>query len=192
VDKREIKRIVGTIAWDNITGQELTGRLRGRGHEFELREVGTMILTMAKLKDAISGDLMIGEGSSAIESNAVERDFIHFARSPPHVGFESSPVGLITATENNTETIIRELHWPERLAESNFERVLMTAGPILDGDFAMIGFRKDEGEPDSREPTIGKPLMEMMGAQLLLQNLWEMQLLHHAEKQGNIIHTFVL
>jgi hypothetical protein len=192
VDKREIKRIIGAIARDDVAGDDLTGRLCGSGHEFELREVGAMILTMAELKDAIRGDLMIAKGSSAIESDTVERDFVNFARTLPQSGFESGPVDVMTAAENNTETIIGELHRPQGLAENSFEGVLMTACPILDRDFAMIGLGKNEREPDGGEPTIGKTLMEMMGTQSLLQNLRETQLLHQAEKQGYIIYTFML
>jgi hypothetical protein len=180
--EREIQGIVRTIAWDNVAGDELTGGLGRSGHEFELGEVGTMIFAMAELKDAIGGDLMIAKGSGAIESDTVERDFIHFARVLPQVGFESGPVSFVTAAENNTEAIIGELDGPERLAESRFEGVLMTAGPILRGNLAMVGLGKDEGEPDGGEPTIGNTLMEMMGAQVFLQDLRETQLLHQAEK----------
>jgi hypothetical protein len=182
MNEREIQGIVRTMVWDDVAGDELTGGLGGSGHEFELGEVGTMIFTMAELKEAIRGDLMIAKGSRAIESDTVQRDFINFARALPQVSFESGPVGLVTAAENNTEAIIGKLHGAEGLAENSFERVLMATGPILDRNLAMVGLGKDEGEPDGGEPTIGNPLMETMGAQVVVQDLRETQLLHHTQK----------
>ena len=67
----------------------------------------------------------------------------------------------------------------------------MVACPVLDTDFAVIGLGQEERQPDGRQPTIGQTPVEVVRAQVPLQDYRKMELLHEAEKQWYIIHPFV-
>ena len=50
LDTRDIERIIGALARHYIGGERHPQGIENRLHHFDLRQVGTMVFTMAKLK----------------------------------------------------------------------------------------------------------------------------------------------
>ena len=130
-----------------------------------------MVLAVAKLHESFVGGVMITIGSGAIEPEANGRDLIDFARGLPEVSFESVPIGIVETMEKDAETIIGELNWSEGLLQQGFERVLMSGSPVLDIDFTVVAFGEDESDPGSSEEAVGDPFVEVVIAEVAVEEL---------------------
>jgi hypothetical protein len=148
-DQREIQRVIRRLARYDVAGQEVAGGLGGGGHELELWQIGTMILAVAALHDAVRGDGVIAKRGGTIEPDAVVGDFRDFAGGLPEVRFEGWPISILESAEDNAQAIIGELDGAERLAEESLQGVAMVACPVLDTDLAVVGLGEKEGQPDS-------------------------------------------
>jgi hypothetical protein len=151
-----------------------------------------MILAVAKLHESFVGRVMIAIGSSAIEPEAYGRNLIDFARGLPEVPFESVPIGVMETLENDAQTIIRELDRSEGMVHQGFEGVLMSQSPVLDIHFAVVAFGKDKGDPGSGEEAVGDPFVEVVIAEVAVEESRQAHLLDHAKEEGDVIDAFVL
>ena len=68
----------------------------------------------------------------------------------------------------------------------------MGAGPVADGRLAVIGLGEDIGDPDGGDPARGEPLMEMMPAEALIEDLGELHAAGQAEDQGDVVDPLMV
>lgn len=151
-----------------------------------------MIFAVAELQKAVISHFMVAVGSRAIEADALEGDFLDFTGAVPQVAFQGSPIGLMEAAQDNAEAIIRKLDRSHFMVEEGLQRLLMTLGPVGDLDFAVAGLGEDEGQPSRREVAVRESLVQVMVAEVPIQDVRETQLVDDAQEQRNVIDAFML
>ncbi len=100
-EHRHVQRVVRGIAGMNLGGDELAGRLRRSGHEFDLGQIGPVVLAVAALHDAIRSDDVIATGGRAVQTDTVSRYLVDFAGCLPESGFECCPVGVVEPPQDD-------------------------------------------------------------------------------------------
>ena len=151
-----------------------------------------MILTVPELEQAFGRDLVIAIRGGAIKADAVDGDLIHLTGPLPQVVFQGAPIGLVETAQDNAQAIIAELDGTKGLAQEGLEGVGMALRPVLDGGLAVIGLREEEGDPGGRQGTVAEPPLEVMGAEVAVEQFRQSQLLDDADQQGDVIDPFVL
>ena len=68
----------------------------------------------------------------------------------------------------------------------------MLEGPVLDIDLAVIAFGEDKGDPGSGEEAVGDSLVEVVRAEMALEEFRQAHLLDNAKEEGDVIDAFVL
>src|ERR1700733_3872848 len=63
--------------------------------------------------------------------------------------------------------------------------------PLLHMDLGMVAPREDEGDPTNRQGAVGEPLMVAVAAEVAVEQFGQLKLLRQADKQGDVIDTFV-
>src|ERR1700733_7677139 len=96
------------------------------------------------------------------------------------------------SAQDDTQTIIGEFYRAKGLPDDGLQCMLMAHGPILDTDLAVVAFGEDESQPDTGQPAVGDPLVQMMTAQGSFHSFRQMKLLHQTKQQGNIIYALML
>jgi hypothetical protein len=190
--KGEIERVIGGVAGDNIDCKRKPGGECSGGHEFELWEIGSVILAVSVLHQSVGFDGVIAIGSSSIEAALFDGNVIDLAGGTPEISFEAGPVGIVQSPEEDAEAIVGAFDGPDGLSEQGIEEMNAFGSPILDVDFAMTGFGENESKPDTHERAIGNPFMEVMGSQMLLKDLRQLHLIEEAEQQWNVVDPFML
>jgi hypothetical protein len=147
---------------------------------------------MAVLHQAIEIDGVIAIGSSSIKAALLDRNFVDFAGGIPEIGFEFGPVGFMKSSEDDTKAIVGTFDGTEGLSQQGLEKMKAFGSPVLDMDFAMTGLGENESQPNTHEPAVGDPLMEMMGSQMLLQDCGQLHFFEEADQQRNVIDTLML
>ena len=175
-DQGKVQRVVGSIAGMNIAGHEQAGRFRGRGHEFELGQVGTMVLAVTQLHQAPLGDGVVTITGGAIQADPLDRQFIDVTSGLPEIGFQAGPDRRVAESlEDQGEAIVGEVDGAERLARDGFEGMVQVGGPVADVALAVVGLGEDVGDPDGDEPAVGESLMERMCREMAIEDLGESQ-----------------
>src|ERR1700682_6539272 len=151
-----------------------------------------MVLAVAVLHQAIFGNRVVAIGSRSIQANGGGNNLVDFAGSFPKIFLQGRPVSLSQTSQDDTQTIIRKFHCTERLSAEGLECMLMRLSPIANADLTVIGLGEDKGHPGASEPAIGQSFMEVMAAEMTLHQLWQVQLLHQTNQQGNVVYTLVL
>ena len=67
----------------------------------------------------------------------------------------------------------------------------MALCPVLDADFAVVGFREDKSKPGGGENAVGQPLVQVMAAQMTFKQLGQPELLQEAEQERDIVDAFM-
>ena len=156
----------------DVAGEQVPRRLGGRGHQLELGQVRPMILAMPALHEALGLDRVIAAGGRTIQANTSDRHLIHLAGRLPQVTFQSRPVGIMEATQNNAQAIIGEFRRAEGLPDDGLQSTLMALGPVLDADLAVVGLGENESHPDAGKPAVGDPLVQVVTAEGTFQRFW--------------------
>jgi hypothetical protein len=96
------------------------------------------------------------------------------------------------AAQHDAEAVVGKFGGAEVLVQQGCQRVLVTQGPVLDGHLAVVGLGEDEGNPRGSQGAIGETLVEVVVAQMALQDVRQAELFDDAEEEGDVIHAFVL
>src|SRR5206468_2769924 len=102
------------------------------------------------------------------------------------------PIRLMKPAEHDAEAVVGELGRSEVLLEQGSQGLLVAQRPVLDGYLAMVGLGEDEGNPGGSRRAVAESLMEVVRAQMALQDVRQPELLDDAEEQGDVVHAFVL
>jgi hypothetical protein len=151
-----------------------------------------MIFAVAILHEPFGRDLVIAEGGGAVEADAFGWDGVDFTGGMPQVVFESGPIGVVEAREDNAQAVVGELTGPERLSEECLQGMGVLSGPVLDRGFAVVGFGEEKGEPSGGQRPVVESLVEVVGPKVAAEDLREAQTLDDAEEKGNVVNAFVL
>jgi len=122
-DEREVEGIIGRVAGDDVNGDGTAGGKGGRGHEFELGQVGAMVLAVSALHKAVRFDGVIAIGRGGVEAALLDRDLVDLTGGVPEVGLKASPVGVVKSSEEDTEAIVGTFKGTELLFEESLENV---------------------------------------------------------------------
>src|SRR4051794_11288296 len=176
----------------DIAGQEQPARLGDGGHQLELGEVGTVVLAVPELHQAILGDGVISTAGGGVESDPLDGQGIDVAVGVPEVGLQGLPSGLgVESLQEQGQAVVAELDGSDALADEGLEGVLDSLGPVLDGGFAVVGSGEDVGDPGGDEPSVGESLMEGVCGVVSVEDLRELELDEEAQEQRDVIDAFV-
>jgi hypothetical protein len=141
-----IERIIRTLARVDIASDQVPRRLRGSCHQFQLRQVGTVILAMASLHHPLFGHVVVAIARRAVQANPCQLELVHCHRRRPQVAFDRVPRLVLTQTiQDAPQPIIAELHLPDRVSQQVFQGVGHAVRPVPHSRFAVIGLRQDVG-----------------------------------------------
>jgi hypothetical protein len=157
-------------------------RFRGRGHEFQLGQVGAMVLAVTELHQPPLGDGVLTVSGGAIQADPLDGKFIDVTGRLPEIGFQAGPDGRVAESlEDQCEAIVGKVDGAERLARDGFEGMVQVGGPVADVAHAVVGLREDVGDPDGDEPAVGEPLMERMRWEMAIECLGKAKLDEEAQ-----------
>src|SRR5580704_10988283 len=131
-----------------------------------------MVLTVPVLHQTTFANRVVAARSRRVQANGGGHNLVDFTGAFPEVLRQGTPVGLGQTAQKDAQAVIGKIYSTEGLSAQGLERMLMISCPILDADFAVIGLRQDKGHPDGGEPTVGQTLMQVMAAEMSLQQLW--------------------
>ncbi len=78
--------------------------------------------------------------------------------------------------QDEGEAVVGEVDVADGLAGAGFEGVVEIIDPVADVGLAVIGLGEDVDDPDGDEPALGKPLMEGVRGEELVEELGEAEL----------------
>src|SRR5512142_678114 len=122
-------------------GLTITRRLQPNGlHPLELGQVGTVVLAVSQLHQAIIGDGVISTTGGGVKSDPLDGEGIDVAVGMPEIGFQGLPSGRVAeALQDQGQAVGAEFDGPDRLADEGLEGELEILGPGLDGGLAVVG-----------------------------------------------------
>ena len=114
---------------------------------------------------------MIAERRGAVEPHALVGDIIDFAGRLPEVGFQRRPIGVVQPAQDDAQAVVGKLDRTQRLADESFQGMRMVACPVLHADLTVIRLGQQEGQPHGGQPTIRQAPVQMMRAEVPLQEV---------------------
>lgn len=114
----QVQRIIRGIARNQITGNDLTGRLGSGCHQLQLGQVWPVVFAVTVLHDALLGNPVVAVGSGAIQANALLRQLIDLAGALPEIRFQVWPGCVLQPPQHNAQAVVGELDGTEGLPQS--------------------------------------------------------------------------
>ena len=128
----QVQGVVGGIAGMDVGGQEQSGGFGGGHHQLELREVGSVVLAVAELHQAIVRGVVVSIAGGGVEPDALDGKSIDVAVSAPESGLELLPGWEIAEPlQDQGQAIVAKLDGPDRLSDERLERLSEALDPLL-------------------------------------------------------------
>src|SRR5262249_49406886 len=158
----------------------------------ELAGAGAMVRAETDLHEPPFGGGVIAISGGTVQPHVGWGQFVDGDGLLPERGFERFPGRALPETvEEQAEAIIRELRGARGLAQELLEGEGVTVSPLLTVRLVVIALRENERQPDRREPAVREPLVIAMLAQMLIEQVGELEVLHQPQEQGQVVDSFV-
>src|SRR5262249_25023527 len=150
-----------------------------------------MILTMAKLKQAIFGHTHVCTGTRAIDVHPAGHKIIDPHRMLVQGAFQRGPSRVITqAPQDDFEAVIGKIKTFNCLTCRRTQRPKPCAYPAFDMHQAVITSGQNRAEPNCRHPAQAETLPVTMHRKMLVNQRREMHPLHLFKQERNVVNAF--
>jgi hypothetical protein len=150
-----------------------------------------MVLAVTQLHDTIGFNSVVTAGGGGIEVKGMTGELVDIEAGEEQSRLEAIPVNSSEAREKDAKAVITELMGTQGRAKEGSESVGERVGPVLDSVFAVVGLGEDVGKPAKGEVAVGQTLVEMVSAQMLIEDLSDVHATHHSQQQGDVVYPFL-
>jgi hypothetical protein len=122
LEQRGIERVIGTLARMNIAGDQVPRGLRGRRHQLQLRQVGTVVLALPSWHHPVVGHLVVALARRPLQAHPCQLELVPRHRRHPQAAFDSVPRLVIAqpiqdAPKRSSLHSTSRIGWPSRCSK---------------------------------------------------------------------------
>lgn len=190
-DDGQVEPVITALTRQDIHRDGQAQRVEGGEHHLHLRLVGTLVFAVAKLEQAVRGDLPVAAGGGAVDAHGGRGQVIDPQDGLIERTLTGSPGAIITeGREDISQAVIRQVGRAQGCGQERSERALQLLGPGTHAIEPMVGSRQDVGQPDRGKPTQAQALAVAMRREVGVQDAGQLQTLHVGQQQRHVVDPF--
>ena len=180
-DHGPIERIIRALPTHHRRHQRQGEGIEGGEHNLHLRQVGPMVLTMSKLKQALGRDDRSDGGGGGIQAHLLRIESL----------LQSPPAGVVRERLQQTrEAIIGEIQAVERPPESRGERRGALLHPGTHMIEAVVPLGKHVSQPNGSHPARAKARPIAVRREPLVDQRGQPHPFHLCKQERDVINAF--
>jgi len=191
LDLRDVERIVGLFATNDGRSQRQSERIERRNTDFQLRQIGTMILAVAELQQPVGRDLAVRFGRRHVESNQFVMQIVDAQDMLVERIFKCPPAFVVAQIiERLSQSVIGEIGLAEGHAQPGAQGLQAGRRPGPEMAQAVIALRQNKDQPDGDEVAQTQTHPVAVRRETLINEFRYTHLAQLGEQQRNVVNTF--
>ncbi len=191
LDGRHIQSIIGPLPADNGDPQRQSQGIQGRQLDLHLRQVGSVIFAVPKLKQAVWAGLDVATDRGTIDAHPAGVQIIHADQVLTQRPLTGLPPLIVTQViQHCGQTIIREIQAAHLLPQAGLQAGQVPARPGFDVIEPMVPFRKDVAQPDHTDHSQAQPLPIPMRGKVPIQKGGDLHAFQLRQQDRYVVNSF--